>query len=232
VPAIAWIGVALIAVATVAGAAIGRRLPHTSAVPLAASAGILLAVVPADLAPDIWSDLAKAGLPWWTPLPVGVAGSAAVGWLTRRGCACQPGLTGSIGTTLAIGLHRALEGSTLAVTASFPLVLGLVAHAGSEGFAMASLLDAERQRRTAGWLLLACTAPALGALTLQATHLPDQATPILTSLVAGVLIRTALIAYRLAAARGTRDRSSGATATTTLTAIVVATTLTALHVGF
>jgi zinc transporter ZupT len=228
-PVAGWIGVALIAVATVGGAVIGGRLPRTSAVPLAGAAGILIAVVPADLAPDIWRDLGDSGLPWWTPVPVGAVGAAGAGLLMRRGCLCRPGLTGGIGTALAVALHRAVEGSALAVTTSVPVMLALVAHAGSEGLAMTSLLDAEGRRRTRGWLLPACAAPAAGALALHATHLPDRAMPILTSLVAGVLIRTAMIAYRLAS--GVHGRSTAA-AITTVTAVVLVTTLTVLRAGF
>jgi hypothetical protein len=51
--------------------------------------------------------------------------------------------------SVAIGLHRGLEGSALAAAASIPVVAALVVHAAGEGFALASLLRAGR-RTTAG----------------------------------------------------------------------------------
>jgi len=56
---------------------------------LACAAGVLLAVVLADLLPDIWRDLPGAGLPWWAPAGALVAGVAAADALARRGCACR-----------------------------------------------------------------------------------------------------------------------------------------------
>ena len=225
----AWLGIAMIAAATLIGAWLGRRAPQASSIPLAAACGALVAVVVADLGPDVWGDVHSTGLPWW---PVGVAGAlgfTGAGWLMRRGCPCDPGLAGGIGTAAALGVHRALEGSALAVAASAPLVLALVIHASSEGFALTSLLDAEQRRSAAGWLLLACTAPAFGLVVVGSIGLPDVSKPVITSLVAGVLARTALSAYRISAERG---QPLVARSATVVSAGVLATALTVLtHLG-
>jgi ZIP family zinc transporter len=226
-----WAGVGLIAVATVFGAWLGRRSPRASAAPIAVACGALLAVVVADLGPDVWGDVRDTGVGWWVVGAAAAAGFVGAGYLMKRGCPCEPGLAGGVGTAAALGLHRALEGSALAVTASAPLVLALVIHAGSEGFALTSLLDAEKQRRRAAvaWLTVACVAPAFGMVVVGSIGLPDAARPVLTSLVAGVLARTALNAYRIAGERGQRAVARGATV---LSAGALASVLTVLsHLG-
>lgn len=226
-----WAGVGLIAVATLSGAWLGRRAPRASAIPLAAACGALLAVVVADLGPDVWDDVRDTGVAWWVVMAAGALGYVGAGYLMKRGCPCEPGLAGGVGTAAALGLHRALEGSVLAVTASAPLVLALVVHASSEGFALTALLDAEKRRRraAAAWLAVACAAPAFGMLVVGSIGLPDAAKPVLTSLVAGVLGRTAWNAYRIAGERGQAAVARGATV---VSAGVLAGVLTLLsHLG-
>jgi zinc transporter ZupT len=119
----------------------------------------------------------------------------------------------------------------LAVAASAPLVLALVIHASSEGFALTSLLDAEKHRPRAmtGWLTVACAAPAFGMVVVGSIGLPDQAKPVVTSLVAGVLVRTAWNAYQIAATRGQRLAARGVTI---VSAGLLASALTVLsHLG-
>lgn len=227
----AWLGVALIAAATLSGAWLGRRAPRASAIPLAASCGALVAVIVADLGPDVADDVRDTGVGWWLVIAAGLAGYTAAGYLMRRGCPCEPGLAGGVGTAAALGVHRALEGSALALAASAPLVLALVIHASSEGFALTALLDAEERRRRAGvlWLTVACAAPAFGLVVVGSIGLSDTARPVLTSLVAGVLARTALSAYRIAAERGQRLAARGATV---ISAGILASLLTVLtHIG-
>jgi ZIP family zinc transporter len=218
----------LIALATLGGAEAGRRSPRASAVPLAASCGALVAVVVADLGPDVAGDVRDTGIGWPAVVLVGAIGFVGAGVLMKRGCPCEPGLAGGVGTAAALGVHRALEGSALAVAASAPLVLALVVHASSEGFALTALLGAdqpvdqpvdqpadqpadqpgarnlkpERRRTMLVWLTIACVAPAFGMLVVGSLGLPEKAHPLLTAAVAGVLARTALAAYRIAAERG------------------------------
>jgi ZIP family zinc transporter len=187
--------------------------------------------VAADLGPDVWGDVRDTGIAWWIVAVAGVAGYVGAGYLMKRGCPCEPGLAGGVGTAVALGLHRALEGSALAVAASAPLVLALVIHASSEGFALTSLLDAEKHRPRAmtGWLTVACAAPAFGMVVVGSIGLPDQAKPVVTSLVAGVLVRTAWNAYQIAATRGQRLAARGVTI---VSAGLLASALTVLsHLG-
>ncbi|HEY2176477.1 MAG TPA: hypothetical protein VGH85_21925 [Mycobacteriales bacterium] len=195
-----WIGAGLIAAATIVGALMGRWSARYSAISLAAVAGLLLVVVFGDLIPDIADDLRGSGPGWWIAAALaGCASFAAAGVVLRRGCACGARAGGGA-AALAIGVHRALEGSALAVTTSIPVIAALVLHAGSEGFAIAPLFGVEQRRRTATWLLVACVSPVVGAAVLGALHVPESATPILTALVAGVLARSAVEAGRLAMA--------------------------------
>lgn len=192
-----WVGAGLIAAATITGALMGRWSARYSAVSLAAVAGLLLVVVFGDLIPDIADDLGGFGPGWGIAAVAGCASFAAAGFVLRRGCVCGAPAGGGA-AALAIGVHRALEGSALAVTTSVPVIAALVLHAGSEGFAIAPLFGVEQRRRTATWLLVACVSPVVGAAVLGAVHVPENAGPILTALVAGVLARSAVEAGRLA----------------------------------
>ncbi|HZD66188.1 MAG TPA: hypothetical protein VE152_08835 [Acidimicrobiales bacterium] len=203
------VGIGLMALATVGGAVLRWRLPRASPVPLAVAAACLLGVVGADLAPDIWRGMAAVGLPWWSAPLAAMAGVAGAGALLRPGCPCRPGLARGGGTGVALAAHRVLEGAAVAVTGSVAVVAALVLHAASEGFALTSLLGGERRRTIASWLTLACVAPAVGAVVLSVVPLPDQADPLLTAVVAGVLVRMALAAWQLAVAGRGADRPRG-----------------------
>ncbi len=195
-----WFGAGLIAAATVTGAVVGRWSARYSAASLAVVAGLLLVVVFGDLIPDISGDVGGFGAGWLIAAAAGCVSFAAAGVVLRRGCACGAPEGGGAAAALAIGLHRALEGSALAVTTSIPVIAALVLHAGSEGFALTPLFGAGQRRRTVSWLLVACVSPVLGAAVLGAVRVPESATPILTALVAGVLARSAVEAGRLAMA--------------------------------
>ncbi len=176
-------GVALIAGATLAGAWLGRRFARLRTISLACAAIALVAVVAADL------------------MPVALAaGLGVTDAIVRRGCACGPGVEGPAGglaTAVALGVHRALEGAALAIAGSAAVIAALVAHAASEGFALSALLRGERRGRAAALLALTCLSPAAGAAVLAWTRLPEAAAPIMTSVVAGVLLRAALAAWHL-----------------------------------
>jgi hypothetical protein len=221
-------GIALIAVATLAGAWLGRRFARLRTVTLTCAGAALAAVVAADLMPDIWADLRETGLPWWVAAASLAAGLAGTDALIRRGCACGPsGPDAGLGppaptaglrpsgagakvpasgraTAVALGVHRALEGAALAVAGSAAVIAALVAHAASEGFALTTLLAGERRGRTVALLAITCLSPAAGVALLAWVHLPQRATPVLSSVVAGVLLRAAVAAWQLAGIRWSR----------------------------
>ncbi len=193
-------GVALIAGATLAGAWLGRRFARLRTISLACAAIALAAVVAADLVPDIWRDLRETGLPWWMAALALAAGLGVTDAIVRRGCACGPGVgvpAGGRATAVALGVHRALEGAALAIAGSAAVIAALVAHAASEGFALTALLRGERRGRAAALLAVTCLSPAAGAAVLAWTRPPESAAPIMTSVVAGVLLRAALAAWQL-----------------------------------
>lgn len=207
-------GLALIAGATLAGAWLGRRFGRLRTICLACAAVALVAVVAADLVPDIWNDLRETGLPWWiaaAALAAGIAGTDAV---IRRGCACGSSAevpSSGRAAAVALGVHRALEGAALAIAGSAAVIAALAAHAASEGFAMTALLSGERKGRAAALLATTCLSPAMGAVALALVHLPASAAPVLTSVVAGVLLRAALAAWQVRkqpAGRAMRSASS------------------------
>ncbi|MGN6677569.1 MAG: hypothetical protein ACTHKL_07255 [Streptosporangiaceae bacterium] len=192
-------GVALIAAATLAGAWLGRRFARLRRISLACAAVALIAVVGADLLPDIWNDLRETGLPWWIAAAGLAAGIVTTDAIVRRGCACRPAAgvpAGGRATAVALGVHRALEGAALAIAGSAAVIAALVAHAASEGFAMTTLLKGERRGRAAALLAITCLSPAAGAAVLALVHLPDSAAPVLTSVVAGILLRAAMVAWQ------------------------------------
>lgn len=205
-------GVSLVAGATTAGALAGRWSARYSAVSLAAVAGLLLAVVLGDLVPDIARDAGDIGI--WIPAAAGLAGFWLAGFAMRWGCACGSPPAGGVAAAAAIGVHRAVEGSALALTTAVPLVAALVLHASSEGYALAALLRSASRQRVVALLVVACAGPAVGAGTIGAIDLPAQAYPVVTALVAGALARSAVAAYRLAGA----DAAARARAVTTLVA--------------
>jgi len=207
-------GVALIAAATLAGAWLGRRFARLRTISLACAAVALIAVVAADLVPDIWNDLRETGVPWWIAAAGLAAGLAVTDVAVRRGCACGRGVEAPAGgraTAVALGLHRALEGAALAIAGSAAVIAALVAHAGSEGFALTALLRGERTGRAAFLLSITCVSPAAGAAVLALVHLPESVAPVLTSVVAGVLLRAALAAWQVRPrpARAGTDGESG-----------------------
>jgi ZIP family zinc transporter len=196
-PAATLAGVALVAAATLTGVWLGRRCFRLPRLSLAFAAMLLLVVVVADLLPDIWNDLSGTGLPWWPAAGALGGGFLATDVLVRRGCGCGIGPAGGRATTAALSAHRAVEGAALAVAGSVAVIAALVLHAASEGFALAALLRGERRGRAAALLAITCLSPAAGAAVLSQVPLPAAAAPVLTSLVAGVLLRIALTAWQL-----------------------------------
>lgn len=190
-------GVSMIAGATLAGAWLGRRFARLRTIALALAATALVTVVAADLLPDVWGDLRATGLAWWIAAAALVAGLAGTDVIVRRGCACGPGPAGGRATAAALGLHRALEGAALAIAGSAAVIVALVLHAASEGFALTTLLAGERRARAAALLAVTCLSPVAGVAVLALVRLPEPAAPVMTSVVAGVLLRAALAAWQL-----------------------------------
>ncbi|MER6045970.1 hypothetical protein ABT168_00485 [Streptomyces sp. NPDC001793] len=194
----AYAGLALVALGTLAGAWSVRRWPRCGGVLLPAAGGVLLALAVFDLLPHALGDARTAGLPIWT-VPAG----AAAGYVVVPACGallCRIGGRGrghGLGTAVALVLHRAVEGMTVVLLPSVPVIAALVVHAGGEGLALTALLEASGRRRLSPWLLLACLGPLLGGLVTQAVPLPDGTDALLMAVVAGVLLRGATAAVVL-----------------------------------
>jgi zinc transporter ZupT len=217
-------GVVLIAGATLAGAWISSRTGRMPSAALRIAGVLLIAVVLGDLLPDIGHDLPGSRVPWWGAAGAAVAGFAIAGVLARHGCACAskpadragptgptgPGQAGSRcartgtgtgwGATAALAVHRTLEGAAVSLAGSAAVIAALVVHAAAEGFALAALLRAGRQR-LAPLLLVACVSPVAGAFGVSLIGVPAAVSVLLTCVIAGVLTRSALTAWRAARSR-------------------------------
>jgi zinc transporter ZupT len=219
----AWIAVGLVSVSSLAGAWLARRNSARVVVWLAIASATMLVIAMTDLLPDAWREASETGVPWWAIGISAVVGFVVITYFTRKGCGCEadadkaagrhaPGrhrrleqavdtaLFSGMGTAAALTTHRAIEGATLALTASAVVVIALMVHSASEGLALAALLDMARQR-LAPWLVVACAAPAVGVLAATIHPLPAKVVPILLSMISGVLTRTAVVGLKLAASK-------------------------------
>ncbi|MFI8793766.1 hypothetical protein [Streptomyces sp. NPDC055105] len=200
------VAVALMAVATVVGAWLARRGSGRSSLWLAAASGILLIIAVLDLLPDAWDEAHEAGVPLWAVPVTALASYAVMGAVVRIGCPCKPGRAGGVGATSALAVHRFLEGSTLALTASVAVAAALLIHAAGEGLALAALLGAQPRRRVAPWIGLACLSPVAGAFVASASPIPDGIMALLLAFVGGVLAQAAWVALTLAHQQRPTDR--------------------------
>lgn len=220
-------GLALVAVATLAGAwAVGRRGGRRQ-VWFGAAAGALLVIAVLHLLPDAWTSARAAGIPPWSVPLTAVAAFAATFAVSRAGCACEADEEHASGTgaATALAVHRFLEGAALALTGPVTAV-ALGVHAFGEGMSVGALLHS-RRRLLALWLALMCLGPVLGALAVTAIPVLGIAEPFLLAIAAGVLAQAARISLRAAFPHPrTAWRLSGAP---TL-AMVVAASLTAVAV--
>jgi zinc transporter ZupT len=219
----AWIAVGLVSVSSLAGAWLARRDSARVVVWLAIASATMLVIAMTDLLPDAWREASETGVPWWAIGIAAVVGFVVITYFTRKGCGCEadsdkaagrhaPGrhrgleqavdtaLFSGMGTAAALTTHRAIEGATLALTASAVVVIALMVHSASEGLALAALLDMAKQR-LAPWLVVACAAPAVGVLAATIHPLPAKVVPILLSMISGVLTRTAVVGLKLAASK-------------------------------
>ncbi|GII35933.1 hypothetical protein Pph01_09360 [Planotetraspora phitsanulokensis] len=239
----AWAAVLLVCASTLAGAWLARRNSQRMTLWLAIASAMMIVTALVDLLPDAYAEAGETGVPLWEPALAAAFGFLVITYFTRRGCACPddepsrygshaPGIHrrvkqgvgaavyGGMGTAAALTMHRAIEGATLALTASIVVVIALTVHSASEGLALAALLDIARQRLTP-WLVVSCASPAVGVATATLSPLPPQMVPILLSMVMGVLLRTAIVGMKLAASKqrngrlSTRQIAIAATAATT-----------------
>ncbi|GAA0401120.1 hypothetical protein GCM10010160_32500 [Acrocarpospora corrugata] len=219
-----WLAVALITLSTLVGAWLARRKSRQVTALLAVASALMLVTALIDMLPDAWEGAAENGLPVWMLGLAILFGFLVITYFTRRGCGHDhesgrpaggvhlPGahrrvremlsaaVFGGMGTAAALSMHRAVEGATLALTASAVVVLALVVHSTSEGLALTALLDMAK-RRLAPWLTVSCVAPAVGVVIATISPIPPQVEPILIGVVAGVLLRTAVVGLKLAASR-------------------------------
>ncbi|MGI5224695.1 hypothetical protein [Actinoallomurus sp. CA-142502] len=226
----AWIAVGLVSVSSLAGAWLARRNSTRVVVWLAIASATMLVIAMTDLLPDAWREASETGVPWWAIGIAAAVGFAVITYFTRKGCGCEadsdkaagrhaPGrhrrleqavdtaLFSGMGTAAALTTHRAIEGATLALTASVVVVIALMVHSASEGLALAALLDMAKQR-LAPWLVVACAAPAVGVIAATIHPLPGKVVPLLLSMISGVLTRTAIVGLKLAASRQASGRLS------------------------
>ena len=222
----------LISVSTLAGAWIARRESTRLAIRLAIASAMMMIIALTDLLPGAWQDAVETGVPLWV---VGIAVALAFrssptspakdarahptqaerlpartlpGRDRRLKEAVSAALFGSTGNRRrALTVHRAIEGATLALTASAVVVIALMVHSASEGLALAALLDMAG-RRLAPWLVVACVSPAVGVLVATFGSLPGQVVPAPLGMVTGVLLRTAMVGLKLAAGRQENGRLS------------------------
>jgi hypothetical protein len=226
----AWIAVGLVSVSSLAGAWLARRNSKRVVVWLAIASATMLVIAMTDLLPDAWREASETGVPWWALGIAATVGFLVITYFTRKGCGCEadsdkaagrhaPGrhrrlkqavdaaLFSGMGTAAALTTHRAIEGATLALTASAVVVMALMVHSASEGLALAALLDMAKQR-LAPWLVVACAAPAIGVLAATIHPLPGKVVPLLLSMISGVLTRTAIVGLKLAASKQAGGRLS------------------------
>ncbi|HEV7936198.1 MAG TPA: hypothetical protein VGP70_28280 [Actinomadura sp.] len=228
-PARIWIAVILVSVSTMGGAWLARRRSRHVVAWLAIASATMLVVTLTDLVPDAWRDAVATGVPIWIIGAAAAAGFLAITFLTREDYGLEvashekivarhaPGrhrrlkemagaaLFGGMGTAAALTTHRAIEGATLALSTSAVVVIALMVHSASEGLALAAMLDMAEQRM-APWLLVACFSPVVGVLFATFGPLPGRLVPVLLGMVAGVLMRTALVGLRLAVRKHEGER--------------------------
>ncbi|WP_460070476.1 ZIP family metal transporter [Streptomyces sp. YKOK-I1] len=195
-----YLGLILIAVGTLVGAWLGRRWSHRSTMLLGAASGVLLAVAGADIVPHALHEAEEQGLAGWiVPVVVAASALASAGHsLRRRG---EPGRLLGAGTAVALVLHRLVEGMTVALLASVPVVAALTVHSVSEGLALTAVLDARGRRPLTPWLVAVCVSPLVGGWITLVAPVPEWTHALLLAMVAGVLLRNAGTALALARRR-------------------------------
>lgn len=218
-----YVGLVLIAVGTLAGAWLERRWSHRSAVLLGAASGALLAVAGADIVPHALEHASEAGVPGWVVLVVVVAAFALLSAERRTGRAGDRGRLACGGTAVALVLHRFVEGMTVVLLPTVPVVAALFVHSVSEGLALTAVLEARGRRRLSPWLTAACVSPLVGGWVTEAVEVPEWVHVLLLALVAGVLLRGAVTALTVAQHRHHTGELAGPSVLLALGSAVVVT---------
>jgi zinc transporter ZupT len=188
-------GAGVVAVATVAGAWLARWRLGRQDLWFGAAAGALLVIAGFHLLPDAWADARSAHLWVWAVPAVAVAAFLLASVVARFGCTCAADKehASGAGTAGVLAVHRFLEGSALALTASLTVAVALAVHALGEGLAVGALLTGYSGRRLAAWLAVMCIGPVVGAAVTSAYHLPQAAGPLLVAVAAGILAQAARV---------------------------------------
>lgn len=216
----AWAAVGLITVATLAGAWLATRFSNRMGLWLSLASAMMMVTAVTEILPQVWEGSTEQGLPLWIPALTAILGFLVITYFTRQGCAHGHGdesasaggrhrlskraaasaAFGGVGAAAALTAHRLIEGATLALTPSAAVIAALLVHSASEGLALAALLREARQSLTP-WLLVSTAGPALGVVAATISPLPEAAVPVLLALVGGVLLRTAVVGFKLAIAK-------------------------------
>lgn len=216
--------VALISAATVIGALVASRFSSRMGLWLSVASAMMLVTALTDIIPDVLHDAEEVGTPLWMPAVALVIGFVVVTYFTRQGCGHGHGDDdqhedasatgrhreakadsrsagfGGVGAAAALTLHRAIEGATLALTPSLPVIGALFIHSASEGLALAALFQQTR-RSMLPWLMISVAGPVVGVILASVSPLPEAAVPVLLALVGGVLLRTAMVGLGLVVAK-------------------------------
>ena len=217
----AWIAVVAMAAATVAGALLAHRSSGQAALVLVIASGMMLITATVDLLPEAWHEATAVGLSAWIAMATAVAGYLVMTVFTRNGCGCDADMAAQaagahtpgrhrrvketagafsvgLGAAAALATHRLVEGTALALAFSLPVLLTLMVGSASDGLALAAMLRETKQRLTP-WLTVACVSPAVGVLITIVRPLPEVVLPVALALVAGVILRIAVVGLKLAA---------------------------------
>lgn len=230
-PVLLAVGVGVVALATLAGAWLSRRRDSLQHVWFGAAAGALLVIALVHLLPDAWAaaaatGIATTGIPQLLVSTVAVVSFAVTIVISRVGCTCHADEEHASGawSAAALAVHRFLEGAALGLTGVITAV-AIAVHALGEGLAVGALLRTQ-PRRLAGWLVLMCLGPAVGALTVDAIPALQVTEPLLLATAAGIVAQAARISLRAAFANHTTRSRFFASAA----AVLVAATATTLAV--
>ncbi|NGO77883.1 hypothetical protein G6045_19785 [Streptomyces sp. YC504] len=217
-----WVAVGCCAMATASTVALVRRARAQAGLLLLTASALMLAAVLLDLAPEAWRETVLLGVPGWLPPTVALASYAVVGLCTRGHGRARPHpghapgrhrrltetagvVSAGLGTAAALGVHRVMEGTTLALILSVPVFLALLVLSVGNGLTLGVMLQDSGQGPLP-WLALACLGPALGVLLSVLHPFPAVLLPSALAVVAGIIVRHAVVGVRLALRRHANGR--------------------------